>query len=496
MTTTATQQVAIDNALVPFENRVEIGKCNLRIDHAKTQKELTYQVFLDALALTTFYPAFLITTDIPEIYMHQFWFTINKHDSSYRFKIGKKDEEIVSFIKELGHKGDIKSVSDTVVDHMNQPWRTFASIINNKEVQETRFSFYEKNTCHRGRGIAFPAKKVLPPKKPLRKQSIRVQIQDTPGVPVSKKKAPAKAKRRKGIDLLAKCKSIDTSKGTDLKLKVSDVSKADSSESEYESWGDSDDEANVKEYDRIDKELYGDVNIRLIDAEQDDEDQEDEDMTNVAHVQDVKELKDVDNSTKVISIIKYEALNVVKEYLGSSLDDALHKSFNKSPKHKALYHALMESIVEDEEAVDKCVTEKLKKRKPDDADKDKGPSTRSDRGDLGENLGKTIKQPNDEAVPKNDWVIVVPMILPNLYLCKCHLKVNEWNGYGHLEEIIVKRADRQLYTFKECDFKRLHLNDIEYMLLLIVQNKLNNLDGNVVVHLEASLLIFARRNVI
>nr|GFB00706.1 hypothetical protein [Tanacetum cinerariifolium] len=29
------------------------------------------------------------------------------------------------------------------------------------------------------------------------------------------------------------------------------------------------------------------------------------------------------------------------------------------------------------------------------------------------------------------------------------VKVNEWYGYGHLEEIVVKRADQQLYTFKE-----------------------------------------------
>ncbi|GJY62875.1 hypothetical protein Tco_0464335 [Tanacetum coccineum] len=159
MTTTVAQQVALENALVPLEKRVEIGKCNMRIDPAKTQKESTYQVVLDALALTTCYPAFLITTDVSEIYMHQFWFTINKHDSSYRFKIGKKrftidmevfreifqicprlptqefdalpsDEDIVSFIKELEHKGDIKSITKVVVDHMYQPWRTFAAIIN------------------------------------------------------------------------------------------------------------------------------------------------------------------------------------------------------------------------------------------------------------------------------------------------------------------------------------------------------------------------------
>ncbi|GKD77636.1 hypothetical protein Tco_1340257 [Tanacetum coccineum] len=150
MTTTAAQQVALNNALVPLKKQVEIGKCNLRINPAKTQKETTYQVVLDALALTTCYLAFLITADVLDIYMHQFWFTINKHDSSYQFKIGKKrftlnmevfreifqicpripnqdfdelpsDEEIVSFIKELGHKGNIKSITDIVVDQMHQP---------------------------------------------------------------------------------------------------------------------------------------------------------------------------------------------------------------------------------------------------------------------------------------------------------------------------------------------------------------------------------------
>ncbi|GJU21247.1 hypothetical protein Tco_1154589 [Tanacetum coccineum] len=47
--------------------------------------------------------------------------------------------------------------------------------------------------------------------------------------------------------------------------------------------------------------------------------------------------------------------------------------------------------------------------------------------------------------------------------------------YGHLEETKVHRDDQKLYTFKEGDFKRLHLQDIEDMLLLLVQQKLTNL---------------------
>ncbi|GJU06035.1 hypothetical protein Tco_1122465 [Tanacetum coccineum] len=76
------------------------------------------------------------------------------------------------------------------------------------------------------------------------------------------------------------------------------------------------------------------------------------------------------------------------------------------------------------------------------------------------------------------------------------VKVNEWYGYGYLEEIVVKRVDQNLYTFKEGDFKRLRLNDNEDMLLLVVQNKLHNLDTNVVVHLAINLCMFARRTII
>nr|GFA45162.1 hypothetical protein [Tanacetum cinerariifolium]GFA45601.1 hypothetical protein [Tanacetum cinerariifolium] len=65
----AAQQVALDNALVAHENRVKIVICNMRIDPTKTPNEPTYLVVLDALALSPFYQAFLITAEVSEIYM-------------------------------------------------------------------------------------------------------------------------------------------------------------------------------------------------------------------------------------------------------------------------------------------------------------------------------------------------------------------------------------------------------------------------------------------
>ncbi|GJV08946.1 hypothetical protein Tco_1346602 [Tanacetum coccineum] len=121
--------------------------------------EPTLQVALDALKLTPFYNAFKITVDVPEIYMQEFWVTVSRHHSSLRFKMNGKshtvnvdnfrdmlkifpkligqefeepplEEEILSFIRDLGHTGEIKFLSDVNVNHMHQPWRSFASIIN------------------------------------------------------------------------------------------------------------------------------------------------------------------------------------------------------------------------------------------------------------------------------------------------------------------------------------------------------------------------------
>ncbi|GKC09777.1 hypothetical protein Tco_1001387 [Tanacetum coccineum] len=126
MTSITAQQTKLDLELVPKENRFDIGKCNGRIPRGFSPREPTFQVTLDAIALTPCYPAFLITADVPEVYMHQFWNCIYKHDDFYRFKIDKKKR----FKLTLSPYGVINSLNDVVVDQMHQPWRTFAALIN------------------------------------------------------------------------------------------------------------------------------------------------------------------------------------------------------------------------------------------------------------------------------------------------------------------------------------------------------------------------------
>ncbi|GJS49189.1 hypothetical protein Tco_0599310 [Tanacetum coccineum] len=74
--------------------------------------------------------------------------------------------------------------------------------------------------------------------------------------------------------------------------------------------------------------------------------------------------------------------------------------------------------------------------------------------------------------------------------------VKKLHGFGHLEEIVAKSANRQLYKFKEGDFVDLHLNDIEDMLLLDVQHKIFHLTSNDIVDFIVALRMFIRSLII
>ncbi|GJT17695.1 retrovirus-related pol polyprotein from transposon TNT 1-94 [Tanacetum coccineum] len=159
MSMTKEQQQDLDDDLVPREQRLTIGSCNYKLSTTFKPKEPTFQVALDVLSLIPFYPAFLITASVPAIYMQEFWATITYQKHHIRFNMSKKsysfnmetfrnmllicpklprqkfvdppfEEEILTFIKELGYPGNIKLLSDVKVDTLPQPWRTFGTIIN------------------------------------------------------------------------------------------------------------------------------------------------------------------------------------------------------------------------------------------------------------------------------------------------------------------------------------------------------------------------------
>ncbi|GJU59209.1 hypothetical protein Tco_1236975 [Tanacetum coccineum] len=158
-------------------------------------KEPTYRVVLDALSLTTCYHAFLITAEVPVIYMHQFWATVNKHKESYRFKINNKRSSLIH--------------EDTQV---------YGAILPKSMTNQAMLDFVAYKTYYAiASGVAPPKSK-----KPKMKFDSAISFKETPSKkkptkakkyvhskkkPASKpkptkKKAPVKANRGKGLNVL------------------------------------------------------------------------------------------------------------------------------------------------------------------------------------------------------------------------------------------------------------------------------------------------------
>nr|GFA33733.1 hypothetical protein [Tanacetum cinerariifolium] len=90
MATTIEQQVALDEALVPSIKRLRIRRSNFRLPSDIQSKEPTLQVVYDILRGCPFFKAFLVTADVPAIYMQEFWATTYLHQHSIRFKMDSK----------------------------------------------------------------------------------------------------------------------------------------------------------------------------------------------------------------------------------------------------------------------------------------------------------------------------------------------------------------------------------------------------------------------
>ncbi|GKD18237.1 hypothetical protein Tco_1207395, partial [Tanacetum coccineum] len=239
-----------------------------------------------------------------------------------------------------------------------------------------------------------------------------------------------------------------------------------------------------------------------------------------------------------------------------------HKSFNKNHAIHRFYHALIEALIEDENAIDKGVADihfKTPKGKAPFKGFKTGKSASANEpveepiaevvmDDEGEDVVRDDDQPKDTSERKTaktsnpEWFTQPPRPpthnlewnkrqylkssdlerkyttlitkikaarneiegiedMHNVYSTKKILgvksvSVKKLHGYGHLEEIVAKRVDRQLYKFKEGDFVNLHLNDIEDMLILVVQHKLFQLTDRDIVDYIVALYMFTRSLVI
>nr|GEZ11918.1 hypothetical protein [Tanacetum cinerariifolium] len=145
MATTIEQQTVLDESLVPSMQRLRIRRSNFRLPSDIQSKEATLQVVYDVLRNYPLFRAFQVIADVLEIYMQEFWATAKLHHNSIRFKIDTRksvldleafremlhispripnqpfadlptEEEILDFLKFLGHSHDIRYLMDVLVE--------------------------------------------------------------------------------------------------------------------------------------------------------------------------------------------------------------------------------------------------------------------------------------------------------------------------------------------------------------------------------------------
>nr|GEV12868.1 retrovirus-related Pol polyprotein from transposon TNT 1-94 [Tanacetum cinerariifolium] len=334
---------------------------------------------------------------------------------------GKKDDSVLRTLRFVSKSEEYQVYGALLPKRMNN--------------QKMRDSTAYKTYLAFATGAATPkkARKFKKPSSPLKKKDLR-----PPDVFVSKKEAPAKAKRSKGIELLSKATLLEKA---------------------YDDEEEKDDEYlhtpknNVPTDDETDVEMNNEdkgemTHVETVNTEHEEVNQEVAGEPEIISMMDVK-VQHEDTSTKSsplltipISIIPEQTIfnpsnivstapaptislilsslylalqqitpiptptttkatttttaipdsdtlsaihqrlsnlekevNILKEVDHKS--EILQQSSLKNAKHKALYHALMESILEDEDAMDKGVADKSKKRKPYDADRDEGPPPKS-----------------------------------------------------------------------------------------------------------------------
>nr|GFA22795.1 hypothetical protein [Tanacetum cinerariifolium] len=245
--------------IIVKDTRLRTGKSNFRLRSDITSKESTLQPVYDVLRLTPFYKAFLVTADVPKIYMHEFWATAKVHHHSICFKMDNKkrivnleyfremlhicprlprqtfdelpfEEEILAFLRFLGHSGEIRKLNDVNINKLHQPWRSFAAVINkclsgknfiyqveHKGAKKSNEMYYPRNSKAYKEYYAIASGSAPPKTKAsVRKTKSSSDTTITPPTVAgtrfstsAKGKQPAKSSKAKGLTVLSEVAMTD-----------------------------------------------------------------------------------------------------------------------------------------------------------------------------------------------------------------------------------------------------------------------------------------------
>ncbi|GJX84958.1 hypothetical protein Tco_0335732 [Tanacetum coccineum] len=150
------QVVARDEKWVPSADIVKISSTNLRLETDVPQKEERFQVMIDVVKNSTCFKAFTISADCrvdAEVFREIL--DICPRVEGEEFTKLQNDDDTLTFLLDLGYKGPLYKYTNMYVDHMIQPWRTLAAIINkslsgkttsNDRLRKSKIDIMYKNT--------------------------------------------------------------------------------------------------------------------------------------------------------------------------------------------------------------------------------------------------------------------------------------------------------------------------------------------------------------
>ncbi|GJZ58425.1 hypothetical protein Tco_0613919 [Tanacetum coccineum] len=358
------KQAARNEKLVSSDDKVKISKSNLRMDPSVTQREETYQVVLDIIKNTPFYNAFLISADVLEIYMQQFWLTITKMHQRWRTfgaiinrclsgKMLSNDRLRPSRIRIL-----LGSYHKANVDYAALIWEDLQYQIDNQIETERviKASRCESRFQHQTGGLSEGAG--LRPEVPDELTGKFADSDEGAGTSLEVlDESEDKSKPRDELDDWGSILAYKDEKPKDIPWKSTDEDESDNDDKD-----ESNDESDDEEED--DKKQKADGEHEADEEQKGDEHVGDEQVVvpvsttqlerpsllqsasshfvssnfvpNTEAVKSVverfteleravKELNQADHSTAILASIRSQVPSVVKEYLGSSLPDAFQK---------------------------------------------------------------------------------------------------------------------------------------------------------------------------
>nr|GEX91243.1 retrotransposon protein, putative, unclassified [Tanacetum cinerariifolium] len=370
MATTIEQQVALDEALVPSAQR------------------------------SPFFNAFLVTADVPEIYMQEFWATATVHQHSIRFKMDTKkhivdleafretlhislrvpgqsfaelpfEEGILEFLRFLGYSTQIKTLTDVVSRHQNtQQYGAILPIeLTTEDIKNTK-AYKEYYACVTGEAAPKPKASAR------NKKEISWNSSDDEDVDDQTKGSDDEEE----ISKISEQEATESDEGDDEATKIDGESKDEETrEHEEESFDqisrtpeDGEDDGNNEE----DQSLRINKEERMHEEEEADELYRDVDINQGRGLQVSQETED----SHVILTLTHSDGQQESSSTSSFVTNLLNPTIDlESDEQQNLYKALDEAYDTDKTILDTYGESAILKRRREDDDQE-GPSAGSDRG--------------------------------------------------------------------------------------------------------------------